>query len=367
MKNILVLIMLFVSVQQAAAQSLPVQGASDAQIDAMAAHNQQVARSAPVQGPVGMRSSSTIVPFHEWDKTGYIVMSDDDFYGLAKEMKKSIAQNLPQEATLVVYTQSSSKSYHKQLESTYSQYISKDRLKILQVPVSGSNDFWSRDNTPVPVWVDGKASLVDAQYYYNFEPDIFFKNLFAVDMQSHNYFYEGGNFMANSKGDCLVVNRNRSYPGGVSDTGSIPDSVFTNLYGCKTLTRFKHLKGIGHADEVVKFMTDDIVLTDTEEYVDALKKAGFTVVLLPEPDYDYETYINSLIVNDVIYIPIFGESNDKKAVDIYKNLNLGYKIVTVNSRQLSTQGQGSIHCITMNYPPMPVSELVETFNATLIK
>ena len=33
----------------------------------------------------------------------------------------------------------------------------------------------------------------------------------------------------------------------------------------------------------------------TEEYVDALKKAGFTVVLLPEPDYDYETYINFLL------------------------------------------------------------------------
>ena len=164
-----------------------------------------------------------------------------------------------------------------------------------------------------------------------------------------------------------VVNRKKSYPGGVSDTGAIPDDLFKTTYGCKTLTRFKHLKGIGHADEVVKFMTDDIVLTDTEEYVDALKKAGFTVNLLPEPDQAYETYINSLIVNDTIYVPVFGENNDQKALDIYKSLNLGLKIIPINSRELSTQGQGSIHCITMNYPPMPLYQVLSTLNATVVK
>ena len=158
MKSFFIVFAFSILVQQAFSQSLPVQGASDEQIDAMAIHNQQVARSASVLGPIGFRSSN-VVPFHEWDKTGYIVMSDDDFYGLAEEMKKDIAKNLPTETTLVVYTQSSNKNYHKQLEGTYSQYITKDRLKILQVPVSGTNDFWSRDNTPVPVWVDGKAAL----------------------------------------------------------------------------------------------------------------------------------------------------------------------------------------------------------------
>lgn len=347
------------------AQQLPVQGPSEEMIERMAQHNQRVSRSERNLGP--MYRSSSITPFHEWDKTGYIVMSDDDFYGIATEMKNTVAKNLPADATLIVYTQSSSKTYHKQLETTYSKFISPDRLKILQVPQSGSNDFWSRDNTPVPIWKDGKAALVDALYYYNFEPDGFFKNLFGLEMLKNDYFYEGGNFITNSKGDCVVVNRKRSYPGGVSDTAAIPDDVFKSRYGCKTLTRFKHLKGIGHADEVVKFMTDSIVLTDTEEYVETLKNAGFTVYLVPEPELAYETYINSLIVNDTLFIPIFGEKNDQKAVDIYKSLNLGYKIVTINSRQLSTQGQGSIHCITQNYPPMPLNQVIQNLKATVIK
>lgn len=349
------------------AQTLPVQGASDEMIEMMAQHNQQVAATETTLGPIARQRSGNIVPFHEWDKTGYIVMSDDDFYGIAEDMKRIIAENLPNDVTLIVYTQSTNKSYQKQLEATYSQYIPLERLKILQVPRSGTNDFWTRDNTPVPIWKDGMAALVDAKYYYNFEPDGYFKNLFGLEMLSNNYFYEGGNFIVNSRGDCLVVNRNRKYPGGTSDTGAIPDDLFKNTYGCKSLIRFKHLKGIGHSDEVVKFMTDDIVLTDTAEYVDTLKKAGFTVHLLPEPDYAYETYINSLIVNDTLYIPVFGESNDKKAVDMYKSLNLGLKIVTINSRNLSTQGQGSIHCITMNYPPMPLNQIVSNLRATIIK
>ena len=62
------------------------------------------------------------------------------------------------------------------------------------------------------------------------------------------------------------------------------------------MIRLKHLKGIGHSDEVVKFMTDSIVLTDTEEYVDILESHEFEVISVPEPDRKYETYINSLIV-----------------------------------------------------------------------
>ncbi|MBY0386083.1 agmatine deiminase family protein [bacterium] len=228
-----------------------------------------------------------------------------------------------------------------------------------------STNFWSRDNLPLPVWESSQFALVDARYYYNFEPDVFFQNLFGVNLSSHKYFYEGGNFMANARGDCLVVNRKKAYPGGVSDTAAIPDDVFKSLYGCKNLIRLKHLKGIGHADEVVKFMSDDVVFTDTPEYVAQLEKAGFQVVLLPEADLNYETYINSLLVNDTIFVPVFGESNDQKAIDAYKKL--GLKVVPINTRALATGGQGGIHCITMNYPPSPIKNITRLLNAQVVQ
>jgi len=355
----LVFVLVFIMSSVAFAQR---HGPSDQQIEAMAKHNTNRAFQDKITGAIFR--TSNVRAFYEYDKTGYIVMSDDDYSGLAKDMKKIIAQNLPADVTLLIYTQSTNKNYQQQLFNTYSAYIAKERLRVLQVPRSGSNDFWTRDNTPVPVWDTNKMSLVDAQYYYNFEPDNFFGQIFGANVTKHNYFYEGGNFTTNSLGDCIVVNRKQSYPGGISDTAAIPDEVFKNKYGCKTLTRFKHLKGIGHSDEVVKFMTDKIVLTDTREYEATLRAAGFTVVTLPEPDMEYETYVNSLIVNDILYVPIFGERGDQAALDIYKNLNLGYKIVPINSRRLSTQGQGSIHCITMNYPPVPLSSLLHLLKAT---
>lgn len=336
-------------------------------LKAAAEHNVKQAELERSQlGPVfGQRSNDVIVPFAEWEKTGFVAFSDDDYYGVAEEMKAIIAKNLPVDTHLIVYTQSTSKTYQKDLLNQYSQHIDAARIHILQVPSSGANDFWSRDNLPVPIWKNGKLALADARYYYNFEPDTFFGKIFGADIMKHNYFYEGGNFMANSKGDCLVVNRKKAYPGGVSDTAAIPDDVFKNTYGCKTLIRFKHLKGIGHADEVVKFINDTVVLTDTASYKPILEKAGFTVVMLPEPDLNYETYINSLIVNDVVYVPVFDEAGDQEAIDAYEAA--GFKVVTIPTQDLATQGQGGIHCITMNYPPTTLQAIADSMKAKIVK
>lgn len=352
------------------AQSLPVQGGTPEMLRAISEHNVQQAKAdqaaRDLLGPLGKSvSADSLSPFYEYDKTGFIAFSDDDFYGIAEDMKITVAKNLPNDADLIVYTQSTSKGHHSDLINYYSQYIEKARIHILQVPQSGSNDFWSRDNLPLPVWKNGNLALADARYYYNFEPDAFLGKVFGAEVLKHNYFLEGGNFMANGKGDCLVVNRKKSYPGGVSDTAAIPDDIFKNIYGCKTLTRFKHLKGIGHADEVVKFMTDSTVLTDTIEYKPILEKAGFTVVMLPEGQQKFETYANSLIVNNTVFVPVFNQSNDQKALNVYSAF--GLKVVPVQSSELATQGQGGIHCITMNYPPTTLQAIAKSMNATIIQ
>lgn len=338
-------------------------GYSSEQLESMALQNlalSQQERSSGVR-----RAAGNVLPFAEYQTTGFVVFSDDDYYGMAEEIKATIAKNLPVNTMLLIYTDSTSKNYHTQLFNQYSKYISGDRLKILQVPATGSNNFWTRDNLPLPVWDNSQFALVDARYYYNFEPDAFFKNLFGVNMTAHKYFYEGGNFITNSLGNCIVVNRRKSYPGGVSDTAAIPDDIFKSLYGCKTLTRLKHLKGIGHADEVVKFMDDDTIITDTPEYVAQLKSAGYEVIMMPEPDLDYETYINSLQVNDTIFVPTFGESGDQTAIDAYKKF--GLKVVPIPTRELATGGQGGIHCITMNYPPSALQSIVSRMGAQIVR
>lgn len=367
MKSTLFIVLFIFSTQLLAREPLP-QGATPEILQRISEHNKTFAEFENFSSELNASTSrsTNVVPFAEYEKTGYIFFNDDDFRGHAKNIKEAIARNLPKDVTLVVYSTTGSANYLKRLKRRYAQIINESRLIVLKIPKTGSSDFWTRDNLPVPVWTEGQFTLVDAQYYYNFEPDSFLTNLFSTIMTEHPYFFEGGNFIANSRGECIVVNRKKAYPGGVSDTAAIPDSIFRNQYGCKKLTRFKHLKGIGHADEVVKFMSDDVIVTDTHQYVDQLEALGYEVHMLPEPDLNYETYVNSLQVNNVLFVPKFGEGGDQKAVKIYQNINPKLKIITLPTRGLATRGQGGIHCITMNYPPATMKDMVRELKAQVI-
>lgn len=159
--------------------------------------------------------------------------------------------------------------------------------------------------------------------------------------------------MANRLGDCLIVDK--------SATQKIPDLIFHEKYGCRTLLRLPHVKGIGHADESVKFVNDRTVLTDTASYIPLLEERGFEVVQLPRPKNRYETYVNSLIIENNVYVPIFDQATDQEAIDIYKSF--GFNVIPLNTETLSNRGQGSIHCITMTYPPGPYEELLKALGA----
>jgi agmatine/peptidylarginine deiminase len=363
MKSLLCLFLVGVSLQAWAGVE-PRQSPDEETLKLISEHNQQQALFESLNAHLRQENIRPVTPFAEYETTGYLFFNDDDYFGYAREIKNTIAQTLPEQATLVVYSTSASVSHLSNLRQRYSQLIDEDRLIILQVPASGSSNFWSRDALPVPVWTEEDFTLVDARYYYNFEPDAFLAELFSALKTKHNFFFEGGNFIANSLGDCIVVNRRRSYPGGVSDTAAIPDDVFRNQYGCQRLLRLRHLKGIGHSDEVVKFMSDHTVVTDTPEYVELLESFGYEVHLLPEPRGRFETYVNSLQVNNTLYVPTFNNTAvDQQALDIYRRVNPDLKLVALDSRSLSNRGQGGIHCITKNYPPVPINELIEQIGA----
>ena len=95
-------------------------------------------------------------------------------------------------------------------------------------------------------------------------------------------------------------------------------------------------------------MDEDTILTDNKKYADLLKKKGFDIILLPKLKTLYETYVNSLFINGTVFVPIFDEESDKKAIEVYESL--GWNVVPINTKTLSNNGKGSIHCITMTYP-----------------
>ena len=294
---------------------------------------------------------TSLRPFSEVEEAGYLLFHADTYHQ-SNRIKDTLARELPHGVKLVVYTD---QSYQlPQLKDHYGKLAGSGNVEVLGLSYSASDRaIWARDNTPIPVLLRGESSglrwgAVDAVYYGGDEPDSALANWFHIPLQKNPYEFEGGNFVADSKGNCVIVNK--------SATAEIPDSIFQTVYGCKKVLRLKHVAGIGHADERVKFIDEHVVLTDTPSYTNSLSALGYEVRLLPKPERGkYRTYVNALSVNDTVFVPVFNERNDQEALAVFNST--GKKIVPVNSEQLSDYGNGSVHCITMTYPKMDLAYL----------
>lgn len=332
----------------------------------MAAHNEKVAANAFVDSMFNTYTKNTdaitvtaaeTMPWAEYHTAGYVIISDQITFN-SLEAKRTIAKNLPADVTLVVFTGISNKKTPQTIIDAMAPYIPKERLKVIYLP-TGKRGFWARDGVPVPTLLTDvtgaeKFAVTDAKYYHEFEADKEIANYFGADLLKHDYYHEGGNFAATANGHCAIVDNERAI--------KIPPDIFETKYGCKTLLRLPHIKGIGHIDESFKFVDDSTVIVDNDTYEKAAKKAGFTTIRIPRPTNDYETYVNALIVNGTAFVPVFNQATDAAAIKVYEDL--GNKVIPINSTSLSNDGLGSIHCITMAYPPVPFKDLVTAVGGT---
>jgi hypothetical protein len=63
------------------------------------------------------------------------------------------------------------------------------------------------------------------------------------------------------------------------------------------------------------------------------------------------TYINSLIVNKKVFVPVYGFSTDADVLTQYEQLMPGYEIIGYDCNQIIS-ANGAIHCIAMKVPAM---------------
>lgn len=270
----------------------------------------------------------------------------------------TLVNELPRDVDLVVL------GHHVDAEASlrekYQKLVDEDRFHF--VNVNGASSFWTRDAVPIPVfrWLENAANnlmLVDSKYYHGFDSDDAIADKFMTGLLKNLYYFEGGNFIADTKGRCLIVNNSRH--------AEIPNENFKKLFGCESLTRLPFVAGIGHIDERVKLISDEDALTDLKEYREPLEKLGFRVTLLPRADNAFETYVNSLLINGTLFLPIFDEKEDDEAIRVYEGF--GLRVVPIKVKTLPNSGAGSIHCITMTYPPAPRDQLEAQLRLSLTK
>jgi agmatine deiminase len=137
----------------------------------------------------------------------------------------------------------------------------------------------------------------------------------------------------------------------------------------------------GHIDDIARFVSATTIVcaleedpTDAnykllQENLERLQRAtdangrAFDIVTVPMPDIvgaSNETtprhldrlpasYANFYIANKVVLLPIFGQANDTRALEILQGLFADRRVVGINCEPL-VWGMGTIHCVTQQQP-----------------
>jgi agmatine deiminase len=141
----------------------------------------------------------------------------------------------------------------------------------------------------------------------------------------------------------------------------------------------------GHVDTITRFASENVIVTSVCEDEDdpnhvVLKRnlellRGFTdtdgqpfeIVTVPLPKHRLEhtgevaarqgvigerlppTYANFYIGNGCVIVPVYGDDNDARALEILQPLFPGREVIGLSSRAL-INGGGSFHCVTQQQP-----------------
>ena len=156
------------------------------------------------------------------------------------------------------------------------------------------------------------------------------------------------------------------------------EKILSNLFNVKNFIWLnKGIKGDdthGHIDDVSRFVSKDTIMTAVEkdkndknynilkENLNILNKTkdingkNFKIIKIPMPKPIYikkirvpASYMNFLICNKIILLPLFNDPNDKIVINIFKKYFNRRKIVGIDCTKL-IWGFGAIHCMTQHEP-----------------
>jgi agmatine deiminase len=131
-----------------------------------------------------------------------------------------------------------------------------------------------------------------------------------------------------------------------------------------------------HIDTLARFVSKDTIVYQScddknDEHFEELAKMEkqlksfknlsgkpFKLIALPwiSAKYDEDgrlpaTYANFLIINKAVLVPTYNDTNDEKALSIFKELFPKRDVIGIDCSVLIKQ-HGSLHCVTMQYPAL---------------
>jgi agmatine deiminase len=275
-------------------------------------------------------------------------------------------------------------------ELIYVKSLFKNKTNITFVKID-SNDTWSRDFGGISVKYNNAIVVLDFKFngwgkkYLYQKDDAITRTLKLKGLLSQykhktiNMVLEGGSIDSNGDGTILTTtqcllekNRNPHL-----NKHTIEKNLKAYLQIKKVLwLDYGALAGDdtnSHIDTLARFTDTNTIVYQTcedkddenynqlykmKEQLKTLKnhkEQSFNLIALPSISKIYyqnerlpATYVNFLIINGAVLVPIYRDKNDKKALNIFKQLFKNRDIVPIDCTTLIRQ-HGSLHCITMQY------------------
>jgi len=269
--------------------------------------------------------------------------------------------------------------------------------------ISPGDDWWTRDFGPNGVYVGNQDSLafIDLKYYPGRDKDDVAPIALGNRLNIPNYITrlnaEGGNLMADGFGRTFYsdvvtsVNTDPTLVSPVFTTKEVKDKM-TAMFGSKQNIELPTLNcdgGTGHIDLYLKMIdeqtliiskypneitaVDKLIIENNTQLLASINSTynrPFRVYRIPHPtddngihsrktcsqiNADARTFVNGLTINNTYIMPSYSDDFDgnklqtEQAVNLFKSIMPGYKVVDIDSRLLSELG-GELHCITMQIP-----------------
>ncbi|MCW4462604.1 agmatine deiminase family protein [Sphingomonas sp. BT-65] len=250
-----------------------------------------------------------------------------------------------------------------------------DSAKVVVTPFG---DIWLRDTGVI---LDNQGVGHDFEFNgwggkYNYEGDEEVGALLAekrrIEVQPHDWVLEGGSIDWDGTGlvvtteQCLL-NRNRNPAMSMREAEErlYADLGFDRVLWLGNGLAMDHTDG--HVDNLARFVGENRLAIPVPEendpnwlvYADARRRAeafGVEVVPIPSPgrvmhgdEVVPASYMNFYIGNAAVVIPVYGQPNDRKAVEVIGALFPGREAVGLRADHILTGG-GSFHCISQQIP-----------------
>lgn len=259
--------------------------------------------------------------------------------------------------------------------ATAARLLAGDAAKTVVAPFG---DIWLRDTGVI---LDNQGVGHDFRFNgwggkYEYEGDEQVGALLAgkrrIEVQPHDWVLEGGSLDWDGTGlvvtteQCLLNrNRNPSLSQREAEERLNADLGFDRVLWLGNGLMNDHTDG--HVDNLARFVGPNrLAIPVAEEndpnwliYQDAKRRAeafGVEVVPIPSPgrvihgdEVVPASYMNFYIGNAAVVVPIYGQPNDRKAVETIGALFPGREAVGLRADHILTGG-GSFHCISQQIP-----------------